>query len=157
VAAGTALVLVAKQGATWSALQIVDAAPDVDLTETPKVVHAATVLGYEERAEPGGTLIWVQSQNQYAETMMGEADARGEAALTLCTVPAAAGGRPTCSPRRPIASWDHSFIPARDEGVDRCEVRTDVAYAASLTSGGPLTLVLASGTDDAGRAGRYQR
>lgn len=148
-AGGTAIVLVAKRGEKWSALQVVESAGDVDLTETPRAVHGATVLAYEER----DTTIWVETQNQYSETGAGEHEARGEAGLTLCRIPAAAAERAVCNARIPLAGWDYTQTVADDQ----CDVRSMFAYRAMLTSDGTFALVLAAGVDDGGRAGRYQR
>jgi len=156
-AGGTALVLLAKRGATWSALQVVDSADAVDLGETPNAVHAATVRAYEERPQAGRTTIWIESQHQYSETGAGEQEVRGEAALTVCAIPTAASEPASCQARIPLAGWDHTVIRAHGDGEDRCDARSGFAYRATLTSAGVLTLVLASGVDDGGRAGRYQR
>jgi hypothetical protein len=156
-AAGTALVLLARRGTTWSALQVVDAAPDVDLGETPNAVHAATVRAYEERPDAAGTTIWVESQNQYSETDAGEEEVRGDAALTLCAIPAAATAPASCDARIALASWDYSITRARGDGEDQCQVRAGVGYRATLTSSGTLTLALERGKDDAARAGSYRR
>jgi hypothetical protein len=156
-AAGTALVLLARRGASWSALQIVDAAPDVDLGETPNAVHAATVRAYEERPDATGTTIWIESQNQYSETDAGEEEVRGDASLTLCAIPTAASAPASCDAKIALASWDHTITRARGEGDDKCEVRAGYAYRATLTSAGALTLALESGKDDAAHAGAYQR
>jgi len=145
---GTAFVLVAKRGASWSALQVVETAGDVDLTVTPRAMHSATVLAYEER----GTTIWVETKNQYSESGGGESEVRGEAALTVCSI-----GEPAACARVPLAGWDYSSTSAHGDGDDTCEVRSAFAYRAALTSAGVLTLVLAAGVDDGGHAGRYQR
>jgi hypothetical protein len=156
-AAGTALVLLARRGATWSALQVVDAAPDVDLGETPNAVGAATVLAYEERPDAAGTTIWIESQNQYSETDAGEQEVRGDAALTLCAIPTAGSARASCDARIVLTAWDYSITRARGDGEDQCEVRAGYGYRATLTSAGTLTLALERGKDDAARAGSYRR
>jgi len=156
-AAGTALVLLARRGATWSALRVVDAAPDIDLGESPNAVHAATVRAYEERADAVGTTIWVESQNQYSETDAGEEEVRGDAALTLCAIPTDASAPASCDARIALASWDYSITRARGDGDDQCEVRAGYGYRATLTSAGTLTLALERGKDDAARAGSYRR
>ena len=143
---GTAFVLVAKRGEKWSAMQVVETAGDVDLTETPNAMHGATVLAYEER----GSTIWVETQNQYSETGGGEREVRGEVGLTVCNAT-------TCTARIPLAGWDYTVTLAHGDGDDKCDVRSAFAYRATLTSAGVLTLVLAAGVDDGGRAGRYQR
>ncbi len=156
-AAGTAIVLLARRGERWSALQVVDAAPDVDLGETPNATHAVTVRAYQERTGVGGTTIWIESQNQYTETDAGEEEMRGTASLTLCAIPTAASAQPSCDAPIRLASWDQTITRARGDGNDQCAIRTGYAYRATLTSQGALTLALERGKDDAGRAGRYQR
>lgn len=148
-AGGTAIVLVAKRGEKWSALQVVETADDVDLTVTPKAMHAATVLAYEER----DTTIWVETRNQYSETSVGDHDVRGEAGLTICRIPSAVGERASCNARIPLAAWDYTQAVADDQ----CEVRSMFAFRAVLSSDDTLVLVLAAGVDNSGRAGRYQR
>jgi len=151
-AAGTALVLVARRGDAWSALQVVDAAPDVDLTETPRASHGAELVAYAERPGRAGTLVWAQSQNQYSETDAGEQTVQGGAALTLCAIPAAADAPAACYAAVPLGTWDFTYAGADD----RCDVRASTLYAARLDASGQLSVVLTAGTDDTGRAGRYQ-
>lgn len=146
---GTAIVLVGKRGESWSALQVVETADEVDLTETPNAMHAASVLAYEER----GTTIWVETTNHYSDRGAGETESRGEVGLTVCRV----GEPAACAKRIPLAAWDTSSISAHGEGDDTCEVRSAFAYRATLSSAGVLTLALVAGMDDGGRAGRYQR
>jgi tetratricopeptide (TPR) repeat protein len=145
-AGGSAIVLVAKRGASWSALQVVETSDEIDRSVTPKASHTAEINAYEER----GATIWVETQNEYSETGAGEHDSRGEAGLTIC-------GADGCAARIPLATWDSTRTLNHGEGEDTCEVRTGNAYRATLTSAGVLTLVLAAGMDDGGRAGRYQR
>jgi hypothetical protein len=156
-ARGTAFVLLARRGERWSALQVVDAAPDVDLGETPNAVHAVTVRAYQEQTDAARTTIWIESQNQYTETDAGEEEMRGDASLTLCAIPTTQSEPASCDARIALASWDQTITRARGDGDDQCAVRTGYAYRATLTSTGTLTLALERGKDDAGRAGRYQR
>jgi tetratricopeptide (TPR) repeat protein len=146
---GSAFVLVAKRGETWSPLQVVERADGIDLTVTPKATHTAKITAYEER----GTTIWVESQNQFSETGGGEREVRGEAGVTTCDV----GAPGSCAARIPIATWDYTQTLAHGDGEDQCDVRSLSAFRATLTSANALTLVLAAGSDDGGRAGRYQR
>ena len=53
---GRTLVLLARRGSTWSALQVVDSSDEVDRTETPQTSDLATVRRYEELPFGGGTL-----------------------------------------------------------------------------------------------------
>jgi tetratricopeptide (TPR) repeat protein len=52
---GTAIVLVAKRGATWSALGELDLAPEIDTDVSPRGSNAVDVVMYDERPIPGGT------------------------------------------------------------------------------------------------------
>lgn len=150
----SALVLITKRGASWSALQLIETTPEVDRDETPRAAHDATPLRYEERPIDGGTLLWVQSENAYTDTGAGERDAVGDAGLTVCVVPSAIGSPPWCLARQPIASWSHSSSAFDD--AEPCEARVALSYRATLASSGLLTLVLAEGVDVEGRAGSYQ-
>jgi hypothetical protein len=156
VAAGTAFVLVAAHGGTWSAINIVEAAPDVDLTETPRASHGATIAMFETRPRDGATLVWVQSRNQYSETDMGEQDVSGAAALSLCVVPDAADQPPYCHAPIKLAAWEYFFTIAKANRDDACKVRNTGVMSASLDSTGALTVRLDRGVDKAGHAGRYR-
>lgn len=156
VAAGAAFVLVAAHGGTWSAINIVEAAPDVDLTETPRASHGATIAMFETRPRDGATLVWVQSRNQYSETDMGEQDVNGAAALSLCVVPAAADQPPYCHAPIKLAAWEYFFTIARADRDDACKVRNTGVMSARLDSSGALTVRLDRGVDKAGHAGRYR-
>lgn len=156
LAAGTAFVLVAAHGAAWSAVNIVEAAPDVDLTETPKASHGASIDKLEIRPRPDATLVWVQSRNQESETDMGEQEVSGAAALTICVVPSAADQTAYCHEPIKLAVWEYTFTIAKAERDGACQVRDTAVWSASLESTGALSVRLERGTDKKAAAGRYR-
>lgn len=154
-APGRSLVLVAKVGTTWSALQLLDEASSIDLDEQPHASEAATLSSYEELPYRGGTLHWVQTESEFSETAMGETVERGHLTLTLCWVHHDRG-TPACA-RFALAEWDYTYQPAYDDASDgHCEVQTFAHYRLDAESDGDLHLVLEAGLDPRGRAGRYR-
>lgn len=147
------LVLVAKLGATWSALQLVAEADAVDLAEQPRASEGAAVSAYEELPYRGGTLLWVQTVSEFSETAMGETVERGQSALTLCWV---RDQVPTTCARSTLAEWDYSFEPSYADDGDRCQVRKFVHYRIDAASSGALQMVLESGRDELALVGRYR-
>lgn len=150
-AAGEAFVLVAAHGTAWSALGVVEAAPDVDLTTTPKAVHGTKIVAFETKPQADGALVWIQSRNQYTETGMGETDVNGAAQITICRVPSAAAQAPYCYSPVALATWE--FTRTLDSGA--CNVRSAAIFAASLESTGALSVRLEHGADAASAAGHY--
>jgi hypothetical protein len=148
-------VFTAAHGKAWSAVDVVEAAPDVDLTQTPKATHGATITGLEVRPRTDGTLVWIQSQNQYSETDMGEQEVQGAAALTLCVLPSDAAQEPYCYAPVKIATWEYTFTIANADRDDACKIREAAVFSASLDSSGALSVRLDRGTDKAGSAGKY--
>lgn len=155
VAAGTAFVLVAAHGPAWSAVGVVEAAPDVDLTTTPRASHGASITSFEARPRPGATLVWIQSQNQYSETDMGEQQLTGAAQITICIVPTAAAQAPYCHAPIKLGGWDYTFTIAKADRPDACTLREAAVLSASLDSAGSLSVHLDRGTDKTAAAGRY--
>lgn len=151
-----ALVLVARRGASWSALQVVDTSDGVDLEEQPQATPSAEALRYEELPYGGGTLFWVQTQSKLSEWSMGELEESGDASLTLCARPAGATEAAWCTSRLRLAAWDTVMTPDRDGGDDRCQVRSATALRAAMDAAGALTFTLAVGADEAGLVGRHQ-
>lgn len=146
------LVLVAKVGAAWSAIQLVDQADSVDHAEMPLATEGAEVTAYEELPYRGGTLHWVQTVSEFSETMMGETLERGHAALTLCWIRDAA--QPVCA-RFSLAEWDYSYTGEAEDG-DHCRVQSLVHYHVDVASDGELHMVLEAGRDLQALSGRYR-
>jgi hypothetical protein len=155
VAAGTAYAVVAAHGSQWSAVNVIEYAPDVDLTMTPKATHGASIKKFETRPRADGTVLWIESDNQYSETAMGEQEVNGAAALTICVVPTAPPQPAYCYAKVLLAAWDYTFTFEKAGKDDACEVRKAGALSASLDSAGGLTVRLDRGTDKIGAAGRY--
>jgi hypothetical protein len=154
VAAGTAYALVAAHGSQWSAVGVVEHAPDVDLTMTPKASHGATIKKFETRPRGDATVVWIESDNQYSESAMGEQEVNGAAALTICIVPGALAPAYCHAPVK-LAAWDYTFTFEKAGKDDACEVRKASALSASLDSAGGLSVKLDGGTDKTGAAGHY--
>lgn len=150
---GTAFALVAARGATWSAVAIVEHAPDIDLTETPKASHGASIARFETRPHGDATLVWIESDNQYSETAMMEQEVNGTAAVTICVLPRAAP--PTCYAPIKRAEWDYTFAIAKAGQDDACEVRSAAAWSVQLDAAG-VSVRLDRGADLTAAAGRYR-
>jgi hypothetical protein len=151
---GRSVVLVARNGETWSPLQVVEVSTDVDLDETPQATNTIKINKYEELPYRGGTLIWVQTQTQSSEWSTGEQELTGDAGLTLCSVASDQGTR--CSARLAIATWDFTLVPDRNGSQDKCQVREATSYRVALESSGALAIVLGSGADTNALVGRYR-
>lgn len=155
VAAGTAYAVIAARGSQWSAVNIVEHAPDIDLTMTPKATHGAAIKKFETRPRADGTVLWIESSNQYSESAMGEQEVNGAAALTICVVPSAPGSSPYCHAPVKLGAWDYTFTFEKAGKDDACEVRKAGVLSASFDSAGALTVQLDGGSDKTGTAGRY--
>jgi hypothetical protein len=138
----------------WSAVNVVEHAPDVDLTMTPKATHGASIKKFETRPRADGTVLWIESDNQYSETAMGEQEVNGAAALTICVVPTAPAQAYCYAPVK-LAAWDYTFTFDKAGQDDACEVRKAGGLSASLDGAGGLTVRLDRGTDKTGAAGHY--
>jgi tetratricopeptide (TPR) repeat protein len=156
---GTAIVLLAKRGATWSAVRTIEVAPELDAEDSPNGTNVAEVMAYEERPVPGGALVWVQSQRRFSETSAGENEVNGSASLTVCELPRSSARAPSCDAPVTLGTWSHAYaIFEEDDAHERCTVFTPaVTYRATLTSRGVLSIVLVNGVDEQALAGRYQR
>ncbi len=154
---GTAIVLVAKRGATWSALGELDLAPEIDTDVSPRGSNAVDVVMYDERPIPGGTLVWVQSQNKFSETAAGENEVTGDASLSVCELPADPSRAASCDLPVTIGTWSYTYAIFEDDDRERCSVIEATTYRATLTSRGGLSVVLVNGVDEGALAGRYGR
>jgi hypothetical protein len=153
---GRELVLVARTGATWSALVAVDESGAVDLAQQPRAAAGVAVSMYEELPYRGGTLHWVQTASEFSETATGETEERGHSALTLCWVRGDREAAPPTCARFLLAEWDYTFeMMDDDDGAEQCQVRKAVSYHVDAASDGQLHVVLEVGVDD-GVAGRYR-
>lgn len=150
-----ALVLVARRGATWSALHELETTPSVDGEETPRAAHHASVAAYAERPLGDRTLLWIETTNVYTDTGAGSSDESGAAQLTLCEIAGAPGGAAWCAAPVKLASWSFSTDTGADDEASTCDVRDATVHRAVLSSARILTLILANGVAD-GRAGRYK-
>jgi hypothetical protein len=152
---GRTLVLLARRGATWSALLAVDSSDEVDRTETPQTSDLASVRRYEELPLGGGTLFWIQTASESSDVAAGDRFVQGSAGLTLCAVPAdGADGAASCA-RLSLGEWDYDFSE-RDGASPRCQVRKASRYRVRLDERGEGEVILESGVDDQKLAGRFK-
>jgi len=149
ISGGNTLVLIAKHGATWSAVSAVETAADIDLKEMPHATASAKLARLDVRATAAGTQIWIESWNQREEKSVGDLDRDGEEHGTLCIAPAAAP--PFCYAPLPLGSWFYSF----DMQKGTCEIQTLSMFAATIDPPA-ATLRLVHGADKDGLAGSYK-
>lgn len=140
---GSALVLVARHGATWSAVTVVDAQGDIDLTQTPKLGESLTLQAFE----PHGSLIWIQTRSETHEADMGDHDLDGGVLGTVCTL----GAQAACYAPLKLATWTYTWTPAKST----CEIAKLSVRSASFDATG-VTLRLEHGSDADGIVGRYR-
>jgi hypothetical protein len=152
-AGGQAFVLVAKHGATWSALAVIDGASDVDLTTTPKLSQRAAITRFEQQPIAAGALVWIESRTESQERSMGDLDRDGAARGTICVLPAAAA--PSCFAPLEVGAWTYAFTVAKADSADACTAQKVVTYAATITAGA-AELRVAHGADADRLAGRYR-
>lgn len=140
-AGGEAFVFVARRGQRWSPVAIVEAAPDVDLSVTPKASHTAKV----DRVEAHGSVTWIESHHEAQDKDMGESSRDGEAHGTVCVT----GEAPWCG-RLSLGTWTYAFTPA----TSACTTSKVATFAATVGARS-VSLTLAHGPDDGGAAGHY--
>ena len=138
---GEAFLFVAKRGQAWSPVAVIEAAPDVDLSVTPKASHTAKL----DRVESHGNLYWIESHNEAQEKEMGDSNRDGEAHGSVCAI----GAAPWCG-RLLLGAWTYAFTPATSE----CTITKVTTYSATLSEKS-LTLRLDHGIDEAGATGSY--
>jgi hypothetical protein len=141
---GSALVLLAKRGQTWSAVAVVDAQGDIDLAQTPKLGESLSVVAFEPHPTAAGPLYWIQTRSETHESDMGDQDLEGGVLGTLCT-PA------FCYAPLKLGTWTYSFTPAKET----CEISKLTTLSASFDASA-ITLQLEHGGDADGAAGRYR-
>lgn len=145
---GSALVMLAKRGATWSAISVVETSGDIDLSQTPKLGGSVKLVGFD--AHPG-SLYSIETQNETHESDMGEHELQGAATATLCAVPNDPHADAVCYVPLSLGSWSYTWLPK--EGS--CEIKKLAIFKASFDATG-ATLQLEYGSDSARVGGRYQ-
>ena len=147
---GRALVLLAQQGSTWSAVDTVESVTDIDHAVTPK--RSGTAQIDRVTAQPGraGTLYIIQSRSWTSEHALGETDADGTAQVTVCSVPRTPGTPAFCFQPLALARWTFTH----DDSSDACTVPTADFFTATITAS-TATVRLVHGKDDQSEAGRY--
>ena len=151
---GEAFVFVAKHGATWSPVAVIEGAPDVDLSITPKASHTAKIDRVEAHAIASGSLYWIESHHEAQDKSMGESEREGEAHGTVCTVPT--GASPWCGAPLVRGAWTYTYSLAKADQPDACTITKVSTYAATLDPTS-VTVRLVHGSDEDGVAGRYTR
>ncbi|HEX4455912.1 MAG TPA: hypothetical protein VH143_33860 [Kofleriaceae bacterium] len=149
-AGGSALVLLAKRGATWSAISVVESSADIDLTQTPKLTGSLKLVAFDEHPIAGGLLYSIETRTETAQSDMGEHDLDGTASATLCSVPADAHPDAFCYVPVALGSWSYTWTPK--EGS--CEIKKLATFAATYDATG-ATLRLDHGSDADTVAGHY--
>lgn len=149
---GEAFVFVARHGATWSPVAVIEAAPDVDLSVTPKASHTATLDRVASHATTGGTLYWLESHHEAQDKDVGDTDHDGDAHGTVCLVPSS--GAPTCGKPLVLGTWSYAFSLPKADQPDACTIGKVSTFTATVDPTG-VTLKLAHGPDSGGQAGRY--
>jgi hypothetical protein len=149
---GEAFVFVAKHGAAWSPVAVIEDAPDVDLSVTPKASHTAKIDHVEAHAIASGNLYWIDSHHEAQEKSMGDSERDGEAHGTACIVPT--NGAPYCGKPLVLGAWTYAFTVAKADQPDACKITKASTYAATVDATS-VTTRLVHGSDDGGIAGRY--
>ena len=147
---GEALVLVVKHGAKWSAVAVVDAEPDIDLTSTPRMTEHAAIAKFETHPLADGQLYWVVSQTETQDKSMGDVDHDGRTRGTICVAPTNPNTPAFCYTPLALGSWIYSFT-AQDSS---CAINKITTHTATL-DGTAATLRLDHGSDSDVIAGRY--
>jgi hypothetical protein len=152
---GETFVLIARRDATWSPAGIVEVAPDIDFSETPKATQKATIARFESRPLADGTLLWIESRHETQEHSAGDLDQDGAAQATICVVPGAAASPAFCYKPLALGSWVYSFTTAKAGDPSACSVSSAATFAVSLEPGS-ATVRLTHGSDSEGLAGHYR-
>ncbi len=147
---GSALVLLAKRGATWSAISVVESSADIDLTQTPKLTGSLKLVAFDEHRIAGGSLYSIETRTETAQSDMGEHDLDGTASATLCPVPSDAHSAAFCYAPVSLGSWSYTWTPK--EGS--CEIKKLATFAATYDPSGAM-LRLDHGSDVDAVAGHY--
>jgi hypothetical protein len=147
---GSALVMLAKRGATWSAISVVESSADIDLTQTPKLTGSLKLVAFDEHPSASGSLLSIETRTETAQSDMGEHDLDGTASATLCVVPSDAHAEAFCYVPVSLGSWSYTWTPK--EGS--CEIKKLATFAAAYDPTGVM-LRLDHGSDGNGVAGRY--
>jgi hypothetical protein len=148
---GSALVLVAKRGATWSALSVVETSGDIDLSQTPKLAGSVKLAAFDAHPVAGGSLVSIETQTETHQSDMGEHDLQGTATDTLCSIPTDPHADAFCYEPVALGTWSYTWTPKESS----CEIKNLATYTASLDATG-ATLELDHGSDADGVAGRYK-
>ena len=148
---GGALVLLAKRGATWSALSILETSGDIDLSQTPKLGGSVKLVAFDAHPVANGSLYSIETQAETHESDMGVHELQGTATDTLCSIPSDAHAEAFCYEPVGLGSWSYTWTPKESS----CEIKKLATYTASLDATG-ATVQLDHGSDGDGVAGRYK-
>ncbi|MEM9490045.1 MAG: hypothetical protein AAGC55_12935, partial [Myxococcota bacterium] len=154
VAPGSHHVLVLERpDQTFTAVAVLATAPDVDLGETPRAVHAATIVALHHKPFGSGTLIWVESRARYTDSDMGTEQTTEDLALTLCIDPADTARAPYCHAPLTLGQLESTYEPADDA----CTLtESSYRFAAAMDASGTLAVILDHGRAPDSRAGHYR-
>jgi hypothetical protein len=148
---GRAFVLVAQQGATWSAVDTIASVGDVDQAVTPKRSGSVNIDRLDVKPGSAGTIYITQSRSWTSEHAVGQTDADGSASVTICSVPSAPATPAFCYLPLSLGAWTFTH----DDGSDKCTVPTADFFAATITATS-ARVRLVHGNDAQGESGRYR-
>jgi hypothetical protein len=145
---GNALVLVAKHGAKWSAVAVVDSEPDIDLSQTPRMTEHSGIAKFEAHPLVDGQLYWIVSQTETQDTSTGDVDHDGGMLGTICVAPTNPNTPAFCYTPLKLGAWTYAAADST------CTITKLVTLSATLDATS-ATLRLDHGSDTDGLAGHY--
>lgn len=151
-AAGETLIFAAKTDEGWSALGVLETAPDVDLATTPKASHRVGLDSLETHSAGSDSVYVVTTHHEAQEKSMGDSDRDGEAHATLCVVHLPKDA--WCSKPLLLSAWTYTYTAARGDAPETCAVTSATQYTA-VVSPGAIVMKLEHGSDKDSIAGRY--
>jgi hypothetical protein len=145
---GEARVLVVKRGATWSALDVIGSAADIDRTETPHASEIITIDRTEVKPIEGGTLYWIETRDASEDKSVGDLDQSGNVTGMVCQVTTK---QAECRGAVTLATWQYAFTPVKGT----CEIRSVMTLGATITPIG-VTAALVHGKQSKAFVGTYR-
>jgi len=139
---GSALVMVAKRGGSWSPLSVVATQGDIDLTATPKLTAALELVSFD--AHPG-SLYSIEARDETRQSDMGDHAIDGGVTATLCSTTTG-----TCYEPLKLGTWSYTWTPKEAA----CQISTLSVFAATFDATG-VTMRLEHGSDGDGLTGRH--
>lgn len=151
-AAGETLLFAAKTETGWSALGVLETAPDVDLATTPKASHRVALDRLETHSSGTDSVYVVTTHHEAQEKSMGDSDRDGEAHATVCVAHSSKDA--WCSRPILLSAWTYTYTAARGDDPETCAVTAATQYSAVVSSAA-ISVKLDHGSDKDRVAGRY--